>query len=91
MTEKITITADLPKHPIGTHFEYRRNQSVRVAEIVGYEILHDTHSGKTSVQYRIAYDFIGQTITATVSPVTVARGLACSSCGMATCSCKVEP
>ena len=70
------LTIELPKHPVGTQFTYRRPKQSHQATIVGYHIEHDTDSDRTRVSCRISYNFAGlQQMTATVPPATVDRAL----------------
>ena len=41
--------------------------------IVGLHIEHDTDTGETKLQYRIAYTFSGQAMTAVVPRTTIDR------------------
>lgn len=68
----VTLTVELPKHPVGTQFTWRKARGVyRDCTIVGYHIEHNTDTGKTDVTYRVSYPFISQTMTATLARSTV--------------------
>lgn len=69
MQNNITITAELPKNPIGTKFIYRYGKQKYDAEVIGYHIEHNTDTGNIDVTYRAKYDFAGLQIMI----VTVAR------------------
>ena len=72
MQNNITITAELPKHPIGTKFIYRHGKQKYDAEVIGYHIEHNTDTDYISVTYRARYDFAGlQIMTVTVARSTV--------------------
>lgn len=73
MQNNITITAELPKHPVGTKFTWKRSRSERYdVEVIGYHIEHNSDTGKTDVTYRIQYKLGDiQIMTATVARSTV--------------------
>jgi deferrochelatase/peroxidase EfeB len=68
-----TITTELPKHPVGTKFTWKRSRTERYdVEVIGYHIEHNTDTGKTDVTYRIKYNLGDiQIMTATVARSTV--------------------
>lgn len=66
----MTLEYVAPKWPVGTKFDYRK---VGEAEVVGYRLTHDTDTGVTKVDYRIAYTFCGQHMTADVVQTTIDR------------------
>lgn len=67
------LKVELPKHPIGTKFTWRRSKSERYnVEIVGYHIEHNTDTNNTDVTYRVQYKLGDmQVMTATVARSTV--------------------
>jgi hypothetical protein len=71
----IRIEVSAPAHPVGTTFTYRKGKQAHAAEVVGYHVEHDTDSGVTSVIYRVAYDFAGQRMVASVPRSIVDRAV----------------
>jgi hypothetical protein len=75
----INIQVEAPRHPIGTTFTWRkgiRNRPGGVpAAVVGFHIEHDTDTGKATIIYRIAYDFAGQAMRASVPQSIVDRAV----------------
>ena len=69
----MNLTVELPKHPIGTKFTWKRSKSERYdVEVVGYHVEHNTDTGVTDVTYRIQYNLGDiQVMTATVARSTV--------------------
>lgn len=71
MTKQIQLNIDLPKHNVGTKFMYRRGKLHTEAEIVGYNIDHNTDTNRSNVTYRIQYAFGTQVMVANVARSTV--------------------
>lgn len=70
------LKVELPKHEIGTKFIHKAGKQTNEAEVIGYQIVHNTDTNKTNVMYRIRYNFAGlQDITATVARSTVDIGI----------------
>ena len=69
---KTVIIAELPKHPVGTEFEWVRSRKVKhQAKVIGYVIEHHTDTKRSNAMYKIQYDIGVQIMTATVARSTV--------------------
>lgn len=63
------LKVELPRLDIGLKFNYKG----RITTIIGYHIEHDTDTNHTNATYRVAYEFAGQKMTATLPRSTVER------------------